>query len=297
MSRCWIGKDDVIKRTHTPQGSAIILNKYKHNQLEVNIYEIEPDFVLYFQPPELEGALKTYWILKGKIQCVNENRVCSEGDMIILNSHQEPYHFSALEHTTVLVHSINDDSFSRTERNFDGIYKVLMKIQEKDSYTLDHSYNVHRLVEKMGVSLGYKGHRMLNLLLAAQYHDIGKIEIDDAILNKPTPLSNSEYELMKEHAIRGKSLILENFSAEVYEIIQQHHERFNGSGYPKGLHGFEICEEARILAICDSFDAMISDRVYKRGKSKEDAYEEIASLSGILYDPELVQLFLELFRD
>lgn len=295
MRRCSITRDEIIEKRDTPQGSATIISKYKEKQLEVNIYEIQPGFILYFQPPKLEGAIKTYWILSGKIDAINENQVREQGDMIVLTKEDEPYVWEAIEFTQVLVHSINDESFINTDGNFNRIHQVMKKIQEKDLYTVDHSVSVSRLVEKMGIKLGYTGQKMLNLLIAAQYHDIGKIDTPDEILNKPSRLTEEEFEIMKLHVSNGESLILESFSQAVYDIIIEHHERYDGSGYPKGLTAHEICQEARIIGICDSYDAMVNLRVYKQGKSKEEALEEIKALSGILYDPELVEVFLSLF--
>lgn len=295
MRRCSITRDEIIEKRDTPQGSATIISKYKEKQLEVNIYEVQPGFILYFQPPKLEGAIKTYWILSGKIDAINENQVREQGDMIVLTKEDEPYVWEAIEFTKVLVHSINDESFINTDGNFNRIHQVMKKIQEKDLYTVDHSVSVSRLVEKMGIKLGYTGQKMLNLLIAAQYHDIGKIDTPDEILNKPARLTEEEFEIMKLHVSNGESLILESFSQAVYDIIIEHHERYDGSGYPKGLKAHEICQEARIIGICDSYDAMVSLRVYKQGKSKEEALDEIKALSGILYDPELVEVFLSLF--
>lgn len=294
MKRCSITRDEILEKRETPQGSATIISKFKKNQLEVNIYEIQPGFILYFQPPKMNNAIKTYWIVSGKINAINENKVREHGDMIVLTKEDEPYLLEALEFTKVLLHSVNDDSFLNSDNNFNRIHQVMKKIQEKDSYTVDHSVSVSRLVEKMGIKLGYTGQKMLNLLTAAQYHDIGKIDTPNEILNKPSRLNEEEFEIMKRHVSNGEALILETFSQDIYDIIVQHHERFNGSGYPKGLKEHEICHEARIIGICDSFDAMVNLRVYKQGKTEVEALDEIKALSGVLYDPELVEVFLTL---
>ena len=91
MRRCSITRDEIIEKRDTPQGSATIISKYKEKQLEVNIYEVQPGFILYFQPPKLEGAIKTYWILSGKIDAINENQVREQGDMIVLTKEDVLY--------------------------------------------------------------------------------------------------------------------------------------------------------------------------------------------------------------
>lgn len=294
MKKILIPKDENIKEYQTPQKSAYIIHKFRQNRLEVNIYEMRSRYTLYFNPPEKEGAVKSYYVLKGSLYCIADKKIASVGDLFILNYGDEPYHVKVIETCEVLVHALDDDSFSRTAKTFEDIYETLIKIQEKDSYTLDHSYNVHYLAEQMGMALGYKGERFLRLLLAAQYHDIGKIKVDTDILQKAGKLTDEEYEAMKEHAVLGKDLIVENFSEDLYQIISQHHERLDGSGYPLGLKGDEIQEEAKIIGICDSYDAMVSDRVYKKGKSKSEAIAELNELAGIKYDPYLVDIFLKL---
>lgn len=296
MNRKLIKFEEHIRKVETPQGSATIISKLKLDRVEVNVYEIKRGFTLYFQPPKIPGAIKIYWVLKGQLNCINEQYICGQGSMVVLRPGDEPYHIHSIEDTQVLLHSVDDESFSQTEKTFNHIYGVLQQIQEKDSYTLDHSYNVHRLTEKLGTALGYSGNRLLNLLLSAQYHDVGKIEISDTILNKPDKLDPDEFEIMKKHVTVGEPIILENFSDEVYDIIAQHHERYDGSGYPKGLKGEAIRHEARILAICDSYDAMISKRVYKIGKSPAEALLEIEKLAGTLYDPQIVRVFVEIMK-
>lgn len=134
----------------------------------------------------------------------------------------------------------------------------------KDNYSIVHSGRVFSMVMKMGVALDYNPTRIQNLLDAAIHHDLGKVFIPDAILKKASKLNIEEFTIMKNHVFLCEGPILEACAPEVYEIVLQHHERMDGSGYPYGLAGDEILEEARIIAICDSYDAMTTDRVYKK---------------------------------
>jgi putative nucleotidyltransferase with HDIG domain len=292
MKKHFYKSGDYLNAVEMPQGSAKIYKRVHEKPVQINEYHLKEGYTLYFQPPKNKDGLKSYYILSGSVEAFEDKRICCPGDLVLLNFEDEPYHIKVISDTKVLVHSIHEDSFTATKNNFHHIYKVLTKIHEKDSYTLDHSYQVHQLVEKMGLALGYSGNRMLNLLLAAQYHDIGKINIPDHILNKPGRLTDDEFTIMKSHVVEGKDLIMENFSEDVYQIIVQHHERVDGSGYPLGIKGNRICQEAKILAICDSYDAMISQRIYKKPKSKEEALKELQALKGLLYDSKLVDLFM-----
>lgn len=139
-----------------------------------------------------------------------------------------------------------------------------------------------------------------NVVLAAPMHDIGKIKIPDAILNKPGRLTGEEFEVMKKHAEYGTEIIkktMQDVEKEEYfniacNIAKYHHERFDGTGYPSGLKGEEIPVEARIMALADVYDALVSERVYKRAFSKEEARKIIEEGVGTQFDPDLASLFL-----
>jgi len=129
-------------------------------------------------------------------------------------------------------------------------------------------------------------------------HDIGKIAIDEAILNKPGKLTDEEWETIKRHPEIGFRII--STAPEYSEIardILSHHERFDGKGYPRGLKGEEIPIRARIVSIADAYDAMISKRTYRDPLSKEDAVNEIKRCSGTQFDPELVKIFVNIIEE
>lgn len=127
--------------------------------------------------------------------------------------------------------------------------------------------------------------------MAGLFHDIGKYYIPDSVLKKESSLTKEEFALMKSHPIRGLELVEEIKYKDIGKLVEQHHERINGSGYPYGLKGDEICLGAKIIAVADSFDAMTSDRPYRKGLSKEEALKEIESLSGIHYDEKVIEAF------
>jgi HD-GYP domain-containing protein (c-di-GMP phosphodiesterase class II) len=140
-----------------------------------------------------------------------------------------------------------------------------------------------------------------NTAMAAAMHDIGKIKIPDSILNKPGRLTEEEYAIMKKHSAYGAEIIQKtmndveerDYITIAYNIARYHHERYDGKGYPDGLKGEDIPLEARIMALADVYDALISERVYKKAFSEEKAREIILEGSGTQFDPNLVPLFLE----
>lgn len=144
-----------------------------------------------------------------------------------------------------------------------------------------------------------------NVMLAAAMHDIGKIKIPDQILNKPGRLTEEEYEIMKQHAAYGADIIQRtmrnveeaDYFNVAYNIARYHHERYDGKGYPDGLSGEGIPLEARIMALADVYDALISERVYKKAFPTEKAQSIIAEGEGTQFDPFLTKLFLECLKE
>lgn len=168
-------------------------------------------------------------------------------------------------------------------------------IRNYDNYTLGHSVNVCVLAVITGKSLDYSPQKLRELGVGALLHDIGKMKIPTEILVKTDPLTPEEYEQLKGHAAGGFEILreYEEISALSAHVAYQHHERLNGTGYPRGLKGTEIHEFARLVAICDSFDAMTTDRIYKPGITPSKALQTLESLENFQFDAELVNAFME----
>ncbi len=175
------------------------------------------------------------------------------------------------------------------------IDNIVAALNHKSSREEVHSRHVSNLCEKMGKALGMEEYKIKELKIFGLLHDIGKIAISDKILNKPDKLNENEWIEMKNHAEIGyRILSTNNDMIEIAEYVLAHHERWDGKGYPKGLKGREIPFPARICAVADAYDAMISVRSYKSSLSEEVALAELKNNAGAQFDPELVQLFLEL---
>ena len=166
---------------------------------------------------------------------------------------------------------------------------ILARVELKDSYTHGHGKRVRDVSLAIAKRLGIPSERQEVIAMGALFHDIGKIEIDDSILKKPSRLNREEFEIIKLHPVFGCQMVKGNFLEDTHDIIRHHHERVDGTGYPDGLKGDGISLEARIVAVADSFDAMTSRRPYREAMSCEDALEELKSQSGTLYDSEIVK--------
>lgn len=165
----------------------------------------------------------------------------------------------------------------------------------KDAETEGHSRRVTAYTIAIARAMGLDARTVRQIARGAFLHDIGKMGIPDAILRKPAPLTPEEEQLMRRHCEIGYQ-VLQNipFLREAAEIVLSHQERYDGTGYPRGLRGKEIPLGARIFAIADALDAMLSDRPYRKGLPVSVAREEIRRCAGTQFDPEIVELFLSL---
>ncbi len=171
--------------------------------------------------------------------------------------------------------------------------KVLVNtVEAKDAYTKYHSSRVAYYSVETAEIMGLAKEEKDIIKIAGMLHDIGKIAIPESVLLKESKLTDEEFEIIKMHPIFGDEILkpLKLFNQERM-IVRYHHERWDGSGYPEGLKGEDIPIAARILAVSDSFDAMTSDRVYRKARPFENALKEIKELANIKYDPYVVKAF------
>src|SRR5918911_2338746 len=171
--------------------------------------------------------------------------------------------------------------------------KALIKaLEARDSETSGHSERVVYFSLRLGRELGLDDRQLRSLEFGSLLHDIGKIGVPDAILRKPAALTQEEWVRMREHPQHGQKILRGiEFLEGAARVVAQHHEKWDGSGYPLGLKGSEIDLNARIFAVADAFDAITSDRVYRAGKSYEEAAAELESWAGTQFDPRVVEAF------
>ncbi|NTW52712.1 MAG: PAS domain S-box protein [Chlorobiaceae bacterium] len=184
------------------------------------------------------------------------------------------------------------------ERMYDTLQVVANVVEAHDPYTAGHERRVGIISSDIAREMGWTKERCENLKLVGLVHDIGKIGVPTEILSKPGPLSPLEYELVKTHAEHGYEILREvEFPLPIARIIRQHHERMDGSGYPQGLKGDDILVEARIIAVADTLESMSSHRPYRSALGVEAAIREIETHRGKLFDPDVVDAMLRLFRE
>lgn len=189
-------------------------------------------------------------------------------------------------------------SYEALKKTLDDTIVAMAKIVElRDPYTSGHQRRVTELATAIALEMKLDEKRIEALRMAASIHDIGKIYVASDILSKPGKLNDLEMELVRTHAESGFEVIRDiDFPETVAKTVLQHHERLDGSGYPRGLKGEEILLEARIVAVADTVEAMASHRPYRPSLGTEEALKEISGKSGLLYDQEVVKACLRLFE-
>jgi HD-GYP domain-containing protein (c-di-GMP phosphodiesterase class II) len=170
------------------------------------------------------------------------------------------------------------------------IRALMVRLAEKDVSTEEHTRRVARLAVELGEELGLSPARLRDLAMGGLLHDIGKLSLSTAILQKPAALDDGEYELVKLHPERGRELLTElgGFDDSVTRLVLDHHERLDGSGYPRGIGAADLDLATRILAVCDVYDALVSDRIYRRAWERDEALALLRRESGTAFDERCV---------
>jgi putative nucleotidyltransferase with HDIG domain len=189
--------------------------------------------------------------------------------------------------------------FSDLQNTFaDTIESLALALEAKDAYTHGHSENVTRLCKSAAKAMGLDESFCATLHQAGILHDIGKIGISSAILNKASRLTDEEYEIIKTHPRMGQRILKPiKFLDQVVPIVYHHHERWDGTGYPDGLQGTEIPLGSRLMLVADTYDAMTSNRAYRKGMPHDTTVAELVRCAGTQFDPDCVEAFLKAHED
>ena len=217
------------------------------------------------------------------------------------------YHKSVLfelEHTDKLNEEVARQTAVAEERSrrieqmsYQTIQTLAHAIDAKDPYTKGHSTRVSQYSVALAKALGWDDERVNELRFAALLHDIGKIGVPDSILNNPKRLTEVEYDIIKSHTTMGGDILRDRIMiASAEDIARSHHERYDGTGYPRGLAGEEISQGARIVAIADAFDAMSTNRVYRRACESDHILSELKEGRGKQFDPDFADVFIGLWQ-
>jgi putative nucleotidyltransferase with HDIG domain len=170
-------------------------------------------------------------------------------------------------------------------------------VESRDKETKGHSERVAALAKELAEEMQLSPEDVEMIHVAGLFHDVGKIGIPDSILLKNGPLTNDEFQTIKGHPAEGERIIVSYAPfKKLLSIVRGHHERYNGTGYPDGKAGEEICLGARVIAVADSFDAMMSNRTYRRGLGFDKTLDELKRGKGTQFDPKIVDAFISLIE-
>src|SRR5688572_30403565 len=216
-------------------------------------------------------------------------RALEHQDLIVAKQRYENHLEELVEQRTAeLDHTLNslEDAYRST------LKALTAALETRDLETHGHSERVVTYSLRLGREYGLDPSRMKSLEFGSLLHDIGKIGVPDLILRKPAKLTDEEWVLMREHPLHGQQILRGiEFLEGPARVVAQHHEKWDGSGYPLGLQGDDIDLCARIFSVADAFDAITSDRVYRRGKSYQEAADELDEWAGRQFDPKVVEAF------
>jgi response regulator RpfG family c-di-GMP phosphodiesterase len=216
-------------------------------------------------------------------------RALEHQDLIVAKQRYEDHLEELVEQRTAEL----DDALNSLEDAYRSTLKALTAaLETRDQETHGHSERVVTYSLRLGREYGLDSRRMKALEFGSLLHDIGKIGVPDMVLRKPAKLTDEEWVLMREHPLHGQQILRGiDFLKGAACVVAQHHEKWDGSGYPLGLSGEEIDVCARIFSVADAYDAITSDRVYRKGKSYEAAATELEEWAGRQFDPKVVEAF------
>lgn len=265
--------------------------------VDVVIYDIREDKPCCIFPGERPDLLEFFYILDGTAVVKSD-----DGDMVLQKD--EFFHVFNLKESisfrTVngarLLYVSSQPMFKYLTEYHESLNKLLDSAELKDLYTYNHGQRVQMYATMIGERMGLPQDRLYTLKVSSLFHDIGKNAVPDHILKKPDKLTREEYVCIQQHSTESRQLLEGMFEPRILAAVEQHHERLDGSGYPHGLLSDDIVLEARIIAVADAYDAMTSDRAYRRGLSAQAALDELER-SAHQYDTKVVAALREILQE
>lgn len=248
-------------------------------------------------PAEGWNALEFFHIITGQLRArfKNESILLKQGANGFARPIKEQVEFTAEEYTEFLYVS-SQPTFHYYSKTISQMRDLAVSVEKKDGYTADHCSRITQLSMLVGEAMNLSPNELYILNLASFLHDVGKVAIPEEVLNKPGKLTDDEYEIIKTHTVEGRKLLEKTELPDLIEagrIVEQHHERYDGKGYMK-LSNKETDIRAAIITVVDSYDAMTTDRVYRKGMPQEEAFAELIRCKGTMFNPKIVDIFLSL---
>lgn len=241
-------------------------------------------------PDQGSTAVEAWYLLEGALVDTAGGRRFRRGELVHAASLEREVILAAEEGARYLYLS-TEPFFHELSDDMGRLMRLAVEVEVTDGYTSEHCLRLQRLAFATGRSLGLSAHRLHVLDYGAYLHDVGKIRVPSKILQKPGKLDEQEWEVIRRHPSYGRELVASSFLDRAGAVIEQHHERLDGSGYPHGLAGGEILPEAMIVAIADTYDAMTTDRSYRKALPVEVALAELDRYADLHWPRSFVRAF------
>jgi putative nucleotidyltransferase with HDIG domain len=283
-------------------GNALATYIGKSNELAYGLLSVLPKRSIWVRHSAENGEelVEKYTVVLGELEVEYEGTkfLLNEGETIETSEYSGLLTFYSEFGTDILV-EMTEHIYESNFKDAEIIQRDATAIEKVDGYTFHHCARIKDYSIELWKKMNQPIERSKSLIWGAYFHDIGKLAVPLEILNKKGKLTSSEWEVMKAHTTIGAEMIrnheLEKLRDSAF-VIEQHHERYDGKGYPYGLKGEEISLEASIVSVVDSFDAMTTNRVYRDALSMDEAIQEIINGRGTQFNPKVVDEFLKLLQ-
>ena len=283
--------------SYTAKGNTEIRLLAQAEGVEVMRQIVAQGAMFYLDSAEDWQGFEFIYLLEGSLRSTDDDVILNVGDYMYHHGLAERAHFQVEQDVDLLVIS-SPPSFHLMRDEIQEILQLARSVEEKDDITEGHCHRLERLAVATGERLRLSPDRLITLSYAAYLHDVGKVMVPDEILNKPGSLTDEEWMEMRKHPEYGEQMLEgKEFLRDAARIVRSHHERYDGSGYPDGLVGEEIPLEARIISVVDAYDAMVSDRPYRKALSNDVAIAELVKNAGSQFDPQVVNAFLRVVNN
>lgn len=289
-------KNDYIEKVEKKTEKLSLLAKGEN--IEVMKQTIRENVLFLIDPGDDENLIEFFYVIDGVIVYeVDNNKITLEaGDYFYVRNLKDTVFFRTITEVSML-YVANQPVFHFLSDEIKKVTEMRIHVEKKDMYTHEHGLRLQDYALIIGEKLHMTKAQLSVLCYGASFHDLGKINVPDEVLMKPGRLTKEEFDLIKKHPEDGAKIIEGTFLKDSSLAILQHHERLDGSGYPYGLKGEEICIEAKIIGVVDTYDAMTSDRPYRKGMEAKVAFGEIKSLVGKHYDKKVVECLEEILKE
>lgn len=261
---------------------------------EIIRYEVQPGAVVGIAPNEGTDGSELYVVLEGEMECETGGLGTVHAGDVLNPGRGAPGLMLRATRRTIMLEIAAHPMFHTLYGGVEDLRALAREVARKDGYTHDHCSRVRRMAFEVGRLMGLAPERLYWLTFGAYLHDVGKARIPSEVLLKPGPLTPAEWEVMRQHPVLGQEMVTKTQADRAALIVGQHHERVDGSGYPRGLCEDEILVESQIVAVVDTFDAITTNRPYHQAESAMVAMAELVRCRSTLFRSDVVEAFSEL---